>query len=42
MGLADDAYDDGTLLDGFLCVFDLKDTALWRAGKGSASGPVCL
>lgn len=42
MGLADDAYDDGTLLDGFLCVFDLEDTALWRAGKGSVGGPVCL
>lgn len=28
MGLADNAYDDGTLLDGFLCILDLEDTAL--------------
>ena len=31
VSLADDAYNDGTLLDSFLCIFDLEDTALWRA-----------
>lgn len=31
MGFADDADDDGTLLDGFLCIFDLEDSALGRA-----------
>ena len=31
--LADDANDDGTLLDGFLGIFDLEDTALRRAGE---------
>jgi hypothetical protein len=33
MSLADNANDDGTLLDGFLGVFDLEDTALRRAGE---------
>ena len=32
MSFADDADDDGALLYGFLCVFDLEDTALGRAG----------
>lgn len=32
VGFADDADDHGTLLDGFLCIFDLEDTALGRAG----------
>ena len=31
MGLAGDADDDRTLLDGFLCVFYLEDATLWRA-----------
>lgn len=31
MCLADDAHDDRTLLDGFLCVFNLEDATLWRA-----------
>jgi hypothetical protein len=31
MGFADDPDDDGTLLDGFLCVFHLEDAALWGA-----------
>jgi hypothetical protein len=29
--LAHYAYDDGALLDGFLCVLDLEDSALRRA-----------
>jgi hypothetical protein len=33
VSLADDANNDGTLLDGFLGVFDLKDTTLRRAGE---------
>lgn len=33
MGLADNANDDRTLLDGFLGIFDLEDTALRRAGE---------
>lgn len=32
MGFADNADDDGTLLDGFLCVFHLEDAALRGAG----------
>lgn len=27
--LADNAYNDGTLLDSFLCVLDLEDATLW-------------
>lgn len=37
VGLADDAYDDGTLLDCFLGIFDLEDAALRGAGVGSIS-----
>jgi len=29
MSSADDADDDGALLDGFLRVLDLEDAALW-------------
>jgi hypothetical protein len=31
MCLADDAHDNRSLLDGFLCVFNLEDAALRRA-----------
>jgi len=31
--LADDANNDGTLLNSFLGIFDLEDTALRRAGQ---------
>lgn len=31
--LADNSNDDGTLLDSFLGIFDLEDTALRRAGE---------
>lgn len=31
MCFADDADDYRALLDGFLCIFDLKDAALGRA-----------
>lgn len=31
MSLADKAHNHTTLLDGFLCIFDLEDTALGRA-----------
>ena len=34
VGFADDAYDGGTLLDGFLGIFDLEHAALRRAGGG--------
>lgn len=34
MGLADNANDDGALLDSFLGIFDLEDTALRRAEEG--------
>jgi len=34
VSLADDANNDGTLLDGFLGVFDLEDTTLRREGDG--------
>jgi hypothetical protein len=33
VGLADDTNNDGTLLDGFLSVFNLEDTTLRRAMK---------
>jgi len=29
VGFADYADDHGTLFDGFLCILDLEDTALW-------------
>jgi hypothetical protein len=29
--LANQPDDDGALLDGFACIFDLEDTSLWRA-----------
>lgn len=32
MCLADYSYHDGTLLDCFLCIFDLEDTTLGREG----------
>lgn len=31
MCLADNSNNDGSLLDGFLGVFDLEDATLWRA-----------
>lgn len=37
MCLAGDADDHGSLLDGFLCVFNLEDAALGRAGSMLAS-----
>lgn len=38
VGLGDYADDDGTLLDGFLGIFDLEDTTLRRAGETEVSG----
>jgi hypothetical protein len=40
MGLANDSDDDRTLLHGFLCIFDLKDSTLRRTDR--ASEPMML
>jgi len=34
MLFGDDTDDNGTLFDGFLSIFHLKDAALWRATWG--------
>ena len=39
VSFADDADDDGTLLHGLLCIFDLEDTALRGALFILATGP---